>query len=210
MALGADVTPGQQISVVVGAGGAKISKNMFASNANFGGQSTVGDIAIAYYENFDGNICKKGSSGGGGYYVLNRTSSNGRYTFSRGYSGDGGSDGGCGYYSHWLYTSTGTNYDKYNHNHGDVGKTTRYFGESDGTLYAGGGAGCCKDTNGNDITKWEDGHKGTIPGNGGGGATAEDGAANTGGGGGGGNYATGSGAGGSGICIIRWGGYKAT
>ena len=68
------------------------------------------------------------------------------------------------------------------------GTTTRAFGESTGTLYAGGGGGWTE--------KWYDM---TWGGAGGGANKGQSAAANTGGGGGGGS----SGAGGSGIILIR-------
>ena len=127
------------------------------------------------------------------------------------------------------------------------GTTTRYFGESTGTLYAGGGGSAYTfSTDANSKIGGKGGAGGGGNGEIGGGVQSfTSGSPNTGGGGGGcftgGNYAAGAGggytstklgvdvtpggqlsvvvgaggywtksAGGSGICIIRWGGYKAT
>lgn len=92
--------------------------------------------------------------------------------------GNGGSDGSNGA---WWGNSTGGK---------GQGTTTREFGETDGDLYSGGGGGS---------------YSGRDYGSGGagGGANAQQSAANNTGGGGGGNWNGETGAGGSGIVIIR-------
>lgn len=165
------VTPGQQLAVVIGAGG-----GLTAGIANPGSATTFGGSVLTANGGSipSGSIGGKGGSGGGG----GNGSSNG---------GAGGSDGSNG---------TTTAYA------GGVGQgsTTRAFAEAGNTLYAGGGGG-----------------GGNPPGTGGAGGggngadgysgeNASPGTANTGGGGGSTRYATSNaGAGGSGICIVRWG-----
>ena len=102
-------------------------------------------------------------------------------------NGSGGSDGSDGYTGNESVRSE----DLFNpgwvtvFNAGGKGQhtTTKAFGESNGTLYAGGG-----------------GSEGAPGGSGGGGGFRVNGGANT--GGGGGSF---TGSGGSGIAIIRWG-----
>lgn len=114
-----------------------------------------------------------GSGGGGGSYW--------------GYGYNGGSDGSDGH----VYSGTPAS-----HSGKGQGTTTREFGETSGTLYAGGG-GC-------------GGHEAAYGGDGGGGRGGSSGGSgyaggvNTGGGGGGGGSSGGTGgAGGSGIVVIR-------
>ncbi len=201
------VTPGSSLTVTVGAGGSAAAANSMATGGT-GGTSSVGSLVSA-----------KGGTGG-------RTVSNGGETVKGG--GSGGSGGGAGPdFKKWVEseiqwmkgTTGGSNGSdggesdsqySYSINGGTgQGTTTRSFGESSGTLYAGGGGSgpVFGNTRG-------------AGGSGGGGSGGWDsngaaGTANTGGGGGGGcggysgggntNNAksSGGGAGGSGIVIIR-------
>ena len=118
-------------------------------------------------------------------------------TANEGKPGTGGSNGGAGYrYLNAPSTNPGSD------GVPGQGTTTREFGESTGTLYAGGGAGG-RGTNG-----YVGNSDSATGGAGGGGNSGTAGTANTGGGGGGGNgtnqFAAGAGAsGGSGIVVIR-------
>ena len=113
-----------------------------------------------------------GGSGGGGYVHANSSGTSG--------AGNGGSDGSDG-----IAASSGG---------GDGGKgqgtTTREFGEENGKLYAGGGAGA---SNKSGVSP--------VGGAGGGGNMGSDGATNT--GGGAGNAINGTHNGGSGIVVVR-------
>ena len=115
-----------------------------------------------------------GGSGGGGYVHANAsgTSASG--------AGNGGSDGSDGV----TGGSGGGNGGK------GQGTTTREFGEENGKLYAGGGAGASNK-----------GGVSPVGGAGGGGNMGSDGATNT--GGGAGNALNGTHNGGSGIAVIR-------
>lgn len=171
------VNPGQQIGVTIGAGGA-------ASNWT-GGNTSCGSCVGAGASTKTTTGVTNGGSGGGGnaYKTANHDV----------YAGAGGSDGSNGYPN--------------NKGQGGglgQGTTTRAFGESGNTLYAGGGGGGGADSYSN---------RG-LGGAGGGGNGADryvagsGGVAGTGGGAGGasgGSNAGGPYAGGSGICIIRWG-----
>ena len=117
-------------------------------------------------------------------------------TANEGKPGTGGSNGGAGYrYLNAPSINPGSD------GVPGQGTTTREFGESTGTLYAGGGAGG-RGTNG-----YVGNSESATGGAGGGGNSGTAGTANTGGGGGGGNgtYPPGSdgASGGSGIVIIR-------
>ena len=165
------VTVGTSYQVTVGAGGAE-SKS--------GGNSSFGSLASAAGGGGPGG---KGGSGGGGsgLYI---TSSNKR---DGGNGGSNGSNGVNGYGTDGFRNGTGQ------------GTTTREFGESYGTLYAGGGGGagdydCALGSGGAGGggaggSLWDKGPK-----------VGGAGATNFGGGGGGGST---GGAGGSGIVIIR-------
>lgn len=166
----ATVTAGTDYTITVGAGGA-------------GGQVEVAGGAGGASEAFSTT-----ANGGGGAAQSTKGAGGNGGCGGGGYSaGAGGSDGSDGVKG---YANAGTG----------QGTTTREFGESGATLYAGGGGGA--------------GKPGGAGGEGGGGAGSnteeyttdpgKDGAANTGGGGGG--YAWSiltAGAGGSGIVIIR-------
>ena len=202
--LGASVTPGDTIPVVVGAG--QINSSNFGTEGAIAPSSSIGSICSAAggfsaYGSASRRFGGSGGSGGGTY------------------GGNGGSDG----------SST---IDSFGGGKGQ-GTTTRYFGESTGTLYAGGGGAGGNHTynvvhiSGTDCTLDDLKNKADklyhLGGAGGGGngdlyieatiwsggnsatnkvrvRTYENGAVNTGGGGGGNG-----GSGGSGICIIRWG-----
>lgn len=165
------VTAGTSYTVTVGAGG---------SAGNSGGNSSFGSLASAAGGGGPGGA---GGSGGGGsgLYITSSNKANG---------GNGGSDGSNG--------TNGYGTDGFRNGSGQ-GSTTRAFGSSNGSLYAGGGGGagdynCSAGTGGS--------------GGGGAGGSIHDsnpraggnGTANTGGGGGGGSH---GGSGGSGIIIIR-------
>jgi hypothetical protein len=185
------VEEGEQISVTVGNGGVNGESQYYAGIYRSGGTSIVNNIlvsvggyapslgtggyAFGYYANgqysfqfyASGNGGNGGSGGGG--YMPNISSSDG----GSGATLFGGKDGGNG--SSLSYGGTvnaigGTG----------QGTTTRYFGESDGTLYSTGGTTC----------------KGY--------GTSISGAANTGDGASAG-FANNPGVGGSGVAIIRWG-----
>ena len=110
--LGASVTPGQQLSVVVGAGG---DTGFYNSNINNGGDSSIGEICSAKGgKGSDGTA--DGSDGGSGAGCFGSA---------------GGQDGhdGASKNDYGWYGGKGQ------------GTTTRYFGESTGTLYSTGGCG---------------------------------------------------------------------
>ena len=179
--LGASVTPGQQLSVVVG---------------SFASASSVGEICSAnggttsgIIENASGSLTVTAGNGGSGGGASVYYNDDGVYLADL-TPGNGGSDGGDG----GLFTFTSG----YVADLTDLGKgqgtTTRYFGETNGTLYAGGGGGIAAYLGFWEIKNYKIGSGGA----GGGGNALSPGATNT--GGGGGAYRTG----GSGICIIRW------
>lgn len=181
------VTPSQQIAVVVGAGSGGNSKSR-------GGTSSFGNHFIR-----GGNGTKDsdetyvssavrgypGGSGGGGGTSTGTTVA------------VGGSDGGNGQNG----AQTSSYQDRFGVAYGGAGQgtTTRAFGEPNGTLYAGGGAGGANHT----------GNIGAGGSPGGGGGYGNAGTANTGGGGGGSGGSSslhpGAMGGGSGIVIVRWG-----
>ena len=183
--LNVSVTPNSQIAVVVGAGGTASGAGIYGKA---GGTSSFGSyvangcaggapIYTIISTSWTGQGMNGGGSGGGVY----------GYSISGYYAGrQGGSDGANGQGdSRWAGKGQGT--------------TTRAFGESTGTLYAGGGSG-----GGAGTTTVTAGGSG---GGGAGGASGIDGTAgtpNTGGGGGGAGFYRTSGAGGSGIVIVRW------
>lgn len=158
-------------SIVIGAGGASAYSNGNASTA-FGFSANGGGGGVK-------SSVKGGSGGSGGGASIIGTSIN--YA-----PGAGGSDGGNG----------GANSNNVGAGSGQ-GSTTREFGESAGTLYAGGGGGA----------GYRSGGAGGAGGGGRGGtmnSSHTDGTDNTGGGGGGGySLSANFGKGGSGIVIIR-------
>ena len=213
------VTPGQEIAVVVGAGGAL--RTTYGNNA--GGVSSFGAILSAnggttsenrvYTRSRSENYGTHGGSGGGAGGIGSD------YGFTRSYGANGGSDGANGDSAYEADDGTTI------HTLGGTGQgvTTRAFGEASGIVYAGGGGGGC-------------GKNGSYPLAGGYGYGANGGGVggrayneayltyldggnatpNTGSGGGGGGVITADvgsytdvyigkgGAGGSGIVIVRW------
>lgn len=177
------VSPGQQYAVTVGAGG---KCNISGSSYGFTGPGTssFGSILSAAGGKSNPRSSNDGGSGGGP----------GADDSSSRPAGYGGSDGGDG---QWTYSGCDQG--------SGQGTTTRAFGESGNTLYAGGGGGSGS----------RDSQGGAAGGSGGGGAGAGsggngvNGTSGTGSGGGasGGRSAglTQPGAGGSGCVIVRWG-----
>lgn len=155
--------------IVVGAGSANNSRKSGGMSSAFGVQAVGGDGGL----NMTGG--NGGSGGGGGTRVRYDTDDGTR----AGYGGDGGSDGNNG--------SPGRDGWQGNNGAGGTGQgtTTREFGETEGELYAGGGAG-------------RGYHGSGTAGAGGGGGPSQSATNNTGGGGGGSG-----GNGGSGIVVIR-------
>ena len=166
-------------NIVIGAGGAAGSGDNASGSA--GGTTQISNITDASVSGGSGGTYETGGNGGSGggasayhkqWTVIPCTknkraclSVSDEYTNATAGASNGGSSSGTG-----------------------QGRTTREFGSSTGTLYAGGGGGGAENnTSGSNA----------AGGSGGGGAGHTAGAANTGGGGGGGS------AGGSGIVIIR-------
>lgn len=192
---------GDTFTVVIGAGGSGGSAG--GSNGGSGNSTTFGSYSAA------------GGSYGAGYKT--------------GYGGSGGSGGGAGGYRVGYPggaggSNGGSGTDTYGSDDYGVGQgtTTRAFGESSNTLYAGGGGGGGKGTSYSAYTSGGAGGSGGGGAGGSGGGENSDnyvwptagsaGTANTGGGGGGGGkfchvstVTPSGGAGGSGICIVRWG-----
>lgn len=165
------VTPaGTPISVVVGAGGAASSN---------GGTTYFKDLATA---NAAGGSGANGANGGNGGSGGGGGDENSPFD-----GGNGGSDGSSGTTGSGGYWAAGTG----------QGTTTKEFGESTGTLYAGGGGAAGGTNRGNryGLGGAGGGANGSVSG-------TNNGAANTGGGGGASGNSTG-GSGGSGICVIR-------
>ena len=166
-------------NIVIGAGGAAGSGDNASGSA--GGTTQISNITDASVSGGSGGTYEAGGNGGSGggasayhkqWTVIPCTANkraclsvSDEYTNATAGASDGGSSSGTG-----------------------QGRTTREFGSSTGTLYAGGGGGGAENnTSGSNA----------AGGSGGGGAGHTAGAANTGGGGGGGS------AGGSGIVVIR-------
>lgn len=177
---GISVAPGQQLTVTIGAGGAR-SDPYFSGKHGGETKVTNGTTTLVSAQggkagDWSSSGVSGGSSGGVGAFVDRNHSVNAQ---------NGGSDGGNA-----LGQKT----------------TTRAFGEYGNTLYAGGGGG-------GGSGQRENSNRG-YGGAGGGGNGADafiggsDGTTGTGGGGGGGYHYSSPGigfAGGSGICLIRWG-----
>ena len=126
--LDVDVSEGQEIAVTVGAGGYGYyldnGVGIFNLNPTNGGTSKIdydGPLAIGGVATSSESGAKGGSGGGGGGI----TNFNGYKVVG----GAGGIDGGDGGGSSRFSGGKGQ------------GTTTRYFGESTGTLYASGGCG---------------------------------------------------------------------
>ena len=187
---GVSVTYGNQITITVGAGG---------TYANNGGISSAAIGSTVLVSANGGN--RGGTYGSAGYPGSGGSGGGGGYSSSSGKCYNGGSDGSNGEYH---YTSS--NGTKYGYGQGT---TTREFGQSTGTLYAGGGGGGA-------VSGKSVGYG--VGGAGGGGngaaynADATSGSAGTGGGAGGirGYNAQGGGnsgaitEGGSGVVVITW------
>ena len=204
---GASVTAGTSYSIVVGSGGSISTGNNYTGGTSSALGYSIEGGTSGKWETSDVGSGNGGSGGGvGGMCESNKWSS-----ASWQYGGNGGSNGSNGYYS----VNTGGNILCTNVNWGSKGQgtTTRAFGESSGTLYAGGGAS--GRSGGSTILPYKggsggggNGYAGTWDGQG---TAATSGTANTGGGGGGGYreytgaYDRGPRNGGSGVVIIRWG-----
>lgn len=187
------VIPYDTIQVQIGAGGAGKSGgfNNPGGDTSFGSTVSKGaDNTRTRYTNLGGQqgACNGGSGGG-------NPSSGSPLKPCPGNGGSNGGNGGSGFIGEFTTNVPGGI---------GQGTTTRAFGESDGTLYAGGGGG-------NGLYFSESSGSGGSGGGGRGGWGdwtqtgwgPGNGSANTGGGGGGGYNCPGSG--GSGIAIIRWG-----
>ena len=192
-----NTTPGSSISVTVGSGGGARTS---WGNGNNGGTSSFG------------SLCSVGG-GQGAQSPLD----NDNMGWPRG--GNGGSGGGSGMWVD-IYTSAsyggsdGSDGDYWKNDNGvrldggsGQGTTTRAWGQSGQTLYAGGGGG---GGTGNASNPTRGGAGGDGGGGKGGGyaSAGTNGTANTGGGGGGTGreaWNKASGAGGSGIVLIKWG-----
>ena len=200
------VTPGASFTVTIGAGGIAqkpTNSTQHSSLISHGSATSFGSVVSAAggngttggYGGISASGGAGGSGGGGSGNVPN-------YPIT-GSGGAGGSNGGNGTAGDKMYKSDGVYMrGKYTNGGTGQGTTTRAFGETSGTLYAGGGGGPS--------------YTCAAGGSGGGGAagnagSATSGSANTGGGGGGtgANYSRGSSyigsSGGSGICLVRWG-----
>ena len=200
------VTPGQQIPIVIGAGG----RGYLRQSGDDGSATSFGSV-IAQGGRYGSwrllSGTSNGGSGGGGAgirYENWRREQNG---------GNGGSDGSNGFPSYYT-DETGSGYT----GNGGTGQgtTTRAFEESWNTLFSGGGGGGAGLRPSSQSSAYNSGSPGQG-GSGGGGrgntsSTSDIGDAtpNTGGGGGGAgptvnaNATRYSGSGGSGICILRF------
>lgn len=228
---GVSVTPGQQYSIVVGAGSTADYSNPRNNDTQVysgGSSSALGYSAAGgrngcanYYWN-SVNLANGGSAGGEGAWWDWRSVPNYYGTSYERYAGAGGTNGGWGYGN--ADSSGGNTVLTDQNGFKPQGSTTRAFGESSGTLYSGGGGGsCCYSYTGA-------GYCGAGGSGGGMAGTYESGisqaAANTGGGGGANyvksglvvyssdeskwesdeySYSARGHYGGSGIVIIRWG-----
>ena len=205
------VIPGSSVSIVIGAGGVPYTRAEGSWNrGRVGGQSSVTVNGNTYMTPviellpYPTSLYQGGSGGGAGAM---RPSSYGSFNAD---GCAGGTDGSDGVGTAGLPT-----------NRSDLGQgsITRAFGESENTLYAGGGGG------GNSLTQVDFYPVGGAGGAGGGGRggeaasnilagiMAQPGTPNTGGGGGGatsglytsfGNAGCVGASGGSGIVIVRW------
>ena len=134
--LDVDVSEGQELSVVVGSGGiAGYFYNWYGDHymgsvsPTAGGASSVGDVCSANGGNSSKNY--SGGDGGSGGGVSFNTSTSASFIYVYGTAGGiDGSDGGS--FSFGGVTNNGGT---------GQGTTTRYFGESNGTLYSTGGCG---------------------------------------------------------------------
>lgn len=176
------VSAGRQYAVTVGAGGKYSSYSGGSFSVSTPGSSSFGSILTAQFGDPTSDKLSSsnwfGGSGGGAGGTESRT---GQAGGSNGSDGVNGYDGGNG-----------------------QGTTTRAFGESNNTLYAGGGGGGAGTQGGTGAGGAGGGGNGA-----GQGGTGANGSAGTGSGGGGGGYRSSStcfgGNGGSGCVIVRWG-----
>ena len=202
---------GGKTFVTIGSGGAAIP----AETGNHGGQNGYSGGSTSVSFPGVGNLSASGGSGGACGNNWSSEKYDPVYSGPGGSGGSGGSVGGYnGMYNHTLILGAGgsdgsagkdaTYRNTVTPGGAGQGTTTRAFGESSGTLYAGGGSGDAWSR----VTAADGG-----AGGGGKGAVYKsgkeeqptDGLPNTGGGGGGGHHSTRSGGGGSGLMIIRWG-----
>lgn len=199
------VSPGAKYAITIGAGGARVTADG-PRVGNAGGTSSFGSLCSAAggAKASDYRVGANGGSGGGGGACSSDVEL--RAGGAGGSNGGNGAKGGNPNASYAWAGGTGQ------------GTTTRAFGESSGTLYAGGGGGSG--------SGWSSANYGTggakgAGGSGGGGAggtfckAGTAGSANTGGGGGAAGYGSGGdggsdrytaragGAGGSGIVLVR-------
>ncbi|MCI8510838.1 MAG: hypothetical protein HFE83_02430 [Lachnospiraceae bacterium] len=209
------ISPGQKLAITIGAGGAAAKYEGNTNYANQGGTTTVVRsgttlISAAGGSRNSGEIDKTntsavffgngGSGGGAGAYTKSGSTVQ---------ANTGGSNGSAG------NPISGTPFG-YSYPGKGQGSTTRAFGDSNGTLYAGGGGGAGKSGGYSTHTNNKPTTAGAAGGEGGGGKGAGKngstlynstaGTANTGGGGGGGctNYNSYYGsAGGSGLVLIK-------
>lgn len=176
--------------IVIGNGGGVVAltgQGANGQNSTFLGNTAIGGGGGGYFSVGAGN----GGSGGGGCFA----GANGTGTAGQGFAGGAytGANAGCGGGGAGIVGSTATSNNGAN---GGIGRQT-YINITD-NYFAGGGGG----------SPYGGGVIG-AGGNGGGGAggngatPSTNGTANTGGGGGGG-YNVDSGAGGSGVCIIKY------
>lgn len=203
------LVPGTAYAITIGAGGTATTGNVVGvngSNSSFNGNTAIGGGGSSSYGVTNSYQANSGGSGGGGGVAENGAAgTGGAGTSGQGNAGgNGGNRGGTGNYpgagGGGGAGAVGANSSGTTGGAGGVGLNW----QSLGTYYAGGGGGS--------------GYSGTggAGGTGGGGAggtgttsPASDGVngtANTGGGGGGSGNGTISGAGGSGVVIIRYAG----
>lgn len=170
-----NVTIGTDYQIIIGAGGISVAGNPRNKGNDGEASSAFGIIANGGQggKSWFQQGAGDGSNGGSG-----GGATGGKNAFPNTDGGTGGTNGSNGGASQYWAGGTGQ------------GTTTREFGESNGDIYAGGGGG------------W--GSIVGLGGNGGGGAgNGTSGNNNTGGGGGAASDTTPTGAGGSGIVIIR-------
>lgn len=209
------VTPGSLASVAIGSGGWGYKYQGQYVTPTDGSATTFSLGGV----NYSANGGKSTLANGGSYDVGGAGGSGGGgQVFQTGMlveAGDGGADGASGTNGlYYAYNSAagGLIWNVYNYGGAGQGYTTRAFGESGNTLYAGGGGGQC-------LSDQVSANAGIgYAGAGGGGQGLRrygssgnldyggPGTPNTGGGAGGGGSAAGGDCyvGGSGVCIIRW------
>ena len=191
-----------------GGGGGAYSRSYYGGGGGGGGSAvTSKGKSIAINTDYVITIGSGGaaSSAGGNTSALGVSAAGGGTGGDYGYGGNGGSGGGAGGYSSTKAGGNGgSNGSDGTANTANAqgkgeGTSTRAFGESGGTLYAGGGGGGSGiSSSGSTSAAGSGGAGGGAAGNG------NNASNNTGGGGGGAKAKTGSGGkGGSGIVLIR-------